>query len=99
MTAPSQVPPQHFPTNSSKPNGNGNGYINGAAQGTAPAPVPIKIPLNIAFREILAFCTQELRAAHEQWSDSARQDLVSTLLIQAAREGWCTIWERGKGHA
>jgi len=99
VTAPLQVPSQHLPTNSSKPNGNGNGYTNGAAQATAPAPVPVKIPLNIAFREILAFCTQELRAAHEQWSDAARQDLVSTLLIQAAREGWCTIWERGNGDA
>jgi hypothetical protein len=99
VTAPLQVPPQHFPTNGSKPRCNGNGYTNGAATGATPAPLPLKIPLNVAFREILAFCTQELRAAHEQWSDSARQDLVSTLLIQAAREGWCTIWERGNGHA
>jgi hypothetical protein len=87
--------------NGSKANGNGNIYVNGAngaAQVTL-ARVPLKIPLNIAFREILAFCTQELQAAHEQWSDAARQDLVSTVLIQAAREGWCTIWERGNGNA
>jgi hypothetical protein len=76
-------------------NTNGTGYVNG---GIKPA-VPVKIPLNIAFREILGFCTGELKAAGEQWSDAARQDLVSTLLIQAAREGWCTLWERGNGHA
>jgi hypothetical protein len=59
VTAPWQGPLQHFPTASSKPNGNGS-YTNGAATGVTPAPVPLKIPLNIAFREILAFCTKEL---------------------------------------
>jgi len=90
-----EQPPQHNNNgNGSKPSGHGNG--NGSWVGIATAvPVPVKIPLNVAFREILAFCTQELQAAHEQWSDNARQDLVSTLLIQAAREGWCTVWERG----
>jgi hypothetical protein len=76
-----------------KPNWENNGQT--AFVGEVPPPVPTKIPLNIAFREILGFCTSELQAAHEQWSDAARQDLVSTLLIQAAREGWCTIWQRG----
>jgi hypothetical protein len=37
-----------------------------------------------------AFCAPRSRAlkdAGEQWSDAARQDLVSTLMIQAARDG------------
>jgi hypothetical protein len=103
-TAPVQAAPVAQPVvtpngNGNKPNGhaNGSGAGNGTWANVAPAApsVPAKIPLNVAFREILRFCTAELKAAGEQWSDSARQDLVSTLLIQASKEGWCTLWERG----
>jgi hypothetical protein len=80
---------------------NGNGSANGnhheapRPPATATPTIPLKIPMNIAFREILAFCKQELTAASGQWADGARQDLVSTLIIGAMREGWVGPWERG----
>ena len=52
------------------------------------------IPWNVAFREVLAFVTQELKAAGEQWTDQARQDAVSTVLIAAAKSGHIGLWER-----
>ena len=33
-----------------------------------------------------------MKETDEQWSDEARQDLVSTVLIAAQREGWVTVW-------
>ncbi|MGA2148503.1 MAG: hypothetical protein ABSH49_26465 [Bryobacteraceae bacterium] len=80
-------------------NGNGNKPVNG--NGTPPngsqpyeaagilAP-PIKIGYDVALRRILRVTIAELKAAGEQWSDAARQDLVSTLMIQAARDGVIT---------
>lgn len=53
-----------------------------------------KIPYNIALGEILQFVTSGLKSAGEQWHDQAKQDLVSTLLIQAAKDGYLTLWER-----
>ena len=35
-----------------------------------------------------------MRETGEQWSDAARQDLVSTVLITAQREGWLALWKR-----
>jgi len=61
----------------------------------AAKPAPMKIPYDIAFREILNFVTAGLADAHEQWSDQAKQDMISTLVIQAARDGILTIWNRG----
>ena len=36
-----------------------------------------------------------MKETGEQWSDNSRQDLVSTVLITAQREGWLTLWQRG----
>jgi hypothetical protein len=42
---------------------------------------------DVALRRILRTTLAALKDAGEQWSDAARQDLVSTLMIQAARDG------------
>jgi hypothetical protein len=52
------------------------------------------IPLNVAFREITRFVAAELKAAGEQWSDEARQDFVSTVIIQAQKQKLLGPWER-----
>ena len=65
-----------------------------------PEPLPAEIrasgpiPMNVAFREVTAFVTAELKAAGEQWTDQAKQDIVSTVLISAAKKGWLKVWER-----
>jgi hypothetical protein len=64
-----------------------------------PAPLPhalrtSRIPYNVAFREVLGFVTQELKESGEQWTDQARQDMVSTILISASNNGLLSIWER-----
>ena len=73
----------------------------GRATGTyGPAPRPAihprpgRIPYNIAFREVVQFVTAELKQSGEQWSDQARQDLISTVLIGAGRQGLLDVWER-----
>ena len=58
------------------------------------SPRPGRIPYNLAFREIIAFVTAELKASGEQWSDQSRQDLVSTILISSSRQGLLDVWER-----
>lgn len=55
-----------------------------------------QIPYNVAFLEVTQFVTKNLDAAGEQWSDQARQDMVSTILISAAKQGLLSVWERGK---
>jgi hypothetical protein len=62
----------------------------------APASRPMKIPANIALREIITFATAALKESGEQWSDQSRQDLVSTLFIQAGHQGWIALWERAQ---
>lgn len=70
--------------------------------GPAPAPLPAlaasrksgQIPWNTAFREVAQFVARELKEIGEQWSDSARQDAVSTILIAAAKQGFLSLWER-----
>lgn len=57
---------------------------------------PAPIPYNVAFREVTAFVTKELGIIGEQWNDQAKQDMVSTVLIAAAKQGILTIWERGE---
>jgi len=60
---------------------------------TPPPPWPpqaVKVGYDVALRRILRVTIAELAAAHEQWLDAARQDLVSTLMIQAARDGAIT---------
>lgn len=62
---------------------------------TAPTkPSRVLIPYNVAFREVTQFVTAELKASGEQWSDQARQDLISTVLIAAAKQGFLGMWER-----
>lgn len=87
-------------TASNGPNGGSNGR---SAHGNSVAPpctavgipaAPMKIPYNVAFREILGWVTTGLKEAGEQWSDQARQDMVSTVIIQASRDGFLGVWER-----
>jgi hypothetical protein len=96
VAAPITQPQRMAPTNGTKPaavNGNGANARPYEAAGI-PAP-PTKIPYDVAFREILAIVVDGLKAVGEQWSDSAKQDAVSTLLIQASRDGFLTCWNRG----
>jgi hypothetical protein len=65
--------------------------------GPAPMPQtfrPTRIPYNVAFREVLGFVTHELKESGEQWTDQARQDMISTVLISASNNGLLSVWER-----
>jgi hypothetical protein len=57
-------------------------------------PREIRNGLCVAFRETVQFVTAELKAAGEQWSDQAKQDMVSTVLIAASKSGLVGVWER-----
>ena len=83
-----------IPQNASTPQGTGT-------HGPVPIPRPKiaasangRIPWNVAFREVAKFVAEELKAIGEQWSDQARQDAVSTILIAEAKAGRITTWER-----
>jgi len=67
---------------------------NGRAIDPALPVPPTKIPLNIAVIEAVQMVQVAMQATGEQWSDSARQDLVSTILITGQKEGWLAPWER-----
>jgi hypothetical protein len=41
--------------------------------------------------------TAELKQTGEQWSDQARQDMISTVLISASNSGLLSLWERNNG--
>jgi hypothetical protein len=47
---------------------------------------PVKPSYEEAFRECLRIVTDGLAGAREQWSDGAKQAMVSTLMIQLGRE-------------
>jgi len=103
-TAPvTAITPSRLPAQPPSNNGNGtsNGHSappvngNGAPKPYAVAGIPAKIPYDIAFRELLGVVVDGLAAAHEQWSDAAKQDMVSTLMIQASRDGFLSCWNRG----
>ena len=64
--------------------------IPAAAGPTKPTFNPGRIPYNVAFREVLRFVTAGLKSAGEQ----SRQDMVSTILIAAAKQGHISLWER-----
>jgi hypothetical protein len=64
------------------------------APARAPRSTGGPIPFNVAFRETVQFVTAELKAAGEQWNDQAKQDMVSTVLISAAKSGLVGLWER-----
>ena len=53
------------------------------------------MPLDVAVTEAVQMVQAAMKATGEQWSDQSRQDLVSTILITAQREGWIAIWQRG----
>lgn len=76
-----------------RPNG-ANGHQ--AARAINPAlPIPpTKSPMNQAVVEAVRMVQAAMKETGEQWSDQSRQDLVSTVLITAQREGWLTMWER-----
>lgn len=94
MSIPANLPTaRHYapaPAYAQEPRGNGT---TGAAPQRQTMP-PTKLPANVAFGEIVSFITAELKARGEQWNDEARQAAVCTLFIQAAKEGWLTMWER-----
>jgi hypothetical protein len=74
-------------TNGHAPNGNGNNEEQKAyAAAGIPAP-PVKVGYDVALRRILRTTLAALKDAGEQWSDAARQNLVSTLMSQPARDG------------
>jgi hypothetical protein len=74
-----------------------------AAQAQAQAPVkaavPVKIPMDRAVVDAVRMVQAAMKECNEQWSDQARQDLVSTILIGAQREGWIQCWKRGENAA
>ena len=53
-----------------------------------------RIPYNVAFVEVVAFVTKALNDSGEQWSEQSRQDLCSTVLISACKQGLLGVWER-----
>ncbi len=69
------------------------------AAAAVPAPAPpaytaagiptpaVKIPYEVALERIMHTVLQTLKASGEQWDPGSRQDLVSTIFIQALRDG------------
>lgn len=53
-----------------------------------------RIPYNIAFREVVKFVSQGLEESGQQWNDEARQGMVSTIIIAAAKQNLLAVWER-----
>jgi hypothetical protein len=52
------------------------------------------IPMDVAFGEIVTFVTKTLNDSGEQWSEQSRQDLCSTVIIAAAKQGLLGVWQR-----
>ena len=50
--------------------------------------VPVKMPMDRAVVAAVRMVQAAMAETGEQWADGPRQDLVSTVLIQMAREGW-----------
>ena len=48
----------------------------------------VKIPMDRAVVDAVRMVQAAMKECNEQWSDQARQDLVSTILIGTQREGW-----------
>jgi hypothetical protein len=69
----------------------------GPAPQTQPAPAmrpAAPIPFNRAFVEVVKLVRDGLESVGEQWSDSSRQDAVSTVIIAGVNRGWIGPWER-----
>jgi hypothetical protein len=54
----------------------------------------VKIPMDVALREIAQFTVAELKAAGMHMEGGPMQDLISTFVIGAMREGWIGVWQR-----
>jgi hypothetical protein len=83
------------PTNGNGGGPNGNGANARPYQAAGVPTPPTKIPMNIAVSEAVRMVQNAMKETGEQWSDASKQDLVSTILITAQREGWITLWQRG----
>ncbi len=57
-------------------------------------PPAVQIPANIAVREVLQFMADDPNTRN--WSDQARQDLASTIIIAAYKAGHIGLWERSE---
>jgi hypothetical protein len=57
---------------------------------------PTKVPYNVALREIAGFVKSEVNGQGLQLDNDAMQDLISTVFIQAGKDGFLTMWERGE---
>lgn len=53
---------------------------------------PGQIPANVAVKEILEFIQADPNTRN--WSDQARQDLASTVIISSWKAGYIGLWER-----
>jgi hypothetical protein len=53
-----------------------------------------RLPFDVAFREAVGIVKRGLEVNGEQWSDAARQDMVSTFLIALSNMGLLCLWER-----
>lgn len=60
----------------------------------APNPRPPRIPADIAFRELVGIVSAGLQFHNIRWTPEAEQDAVCSLFIQAARDGFITLWNR-----
>ena len=67
--------------------------VNG--NGAKPMP-PMKIPMDRAVVDAVRMVQAAMKETGEQWSDASKQDLVSTVLIAAQREGWVTMWKAAR---
>jgi len=89
-TTASNVPPDanhgHGSTNGN--GGNGSGRLLAPAAGGQP---PMKIPLDQAAVLAVQMMQRALKDTGEQWSDAARQDFTSTLIIGMRQEGWLCL--------
>jgi hypothetical protein len=57
---------------------------------------PTKVPYNVALREIAGFVKSEVSGQGLQLDNDAMQDLISTVFIQASKDGFLTMWERDR---
>ena len=65
--------------------GNGN---------TTKPTVPVKIPMDRAVVDAVRMVQNAMKETGEQWSDSSKQDLASTILIAASRADWISGWKQ-----
>jgi hypothetical protein len=76
-----------------------SGHTSATVRPQVKAAAPVKIPMDRAVVDAVRMVQAAMKECNEQWSDQARQDLVSTILIGAQREGWIQCWKRGENAA